>query len=95
MNGSAISYEQVLGLADQLKAASNNMESILSEVQSLFNQIGSSAVWSGDAAGEARAKFDQLSAKFPEFAQATASCQAYLASVVQNYRAIDTKVRSQ
>lgn len=95
MNGSTISYEQVLGLADQLKAASNNMESILAEVQSLFNQIGSTDAWAGTAASEARAKFDTLSAKFPEFAQATSSCQAYLSSVVQNYKAIDTKVQNQ
>ena len=95
MNQSTISYEQVLGLAEQLKSASNNMESILNEVKSLFDQIGNSDAWAGTAASEARAKFDTLSAKFPEFAQATSSCQTYLSSVVENYRNIDTKVQNQ
>ena len=95
MNQSTISYAQILELADQLKAASNNMESILGEVKGLFDQIGNSDAWAGTAESEARAKFDTLSAKFPEFAAATSSCQTYLASVVAKYQQVDTSVQNQ
>ena len=87
MNGSKISYEQVLAMADQLKRSSQEVESILSNVSSLLSRVGD--VWSGQTASEAIAKFEQLSRKLPEFSNAIASCQTYLTSVVENYKNVD------
>ena len=92
MNYSKISYEQLMSLAEQLRGASQNMESILNEVKVLFNRIGGSDVWSGTAASAARASFDQLAAKFPEFYSATSKCHTHLTSVVENYKRVDASI---
>ena len=92
MNQSKISYEQILSLSEQLKSASQNVEQILGNVTSLFNRIGDSGVWSGQTAQTARTQFDTLAKKFPEFVDAISKCQTYLASVVENYKNIDTNI---
>ncbi len=92
MNYSKISYEQIASLAEQLKTASQNMETILNEVTVLFNQIGDSGVWSGNAAQVSKAQFDALKSKFPEFYEATNKCHSHLMSVVENYKNVDASV---
>lgn len=92
MNQEKINYEQVLSIAEQMKKSATNMEQILNEVKALFNNVGSEGVWAGSAATMAKQKFDQLSAKFPEFYNATSSCYTHLASVVENYKSVDTNV---
>lgn len=92
MNYSKISYEQIASLADQLQVASQNMETILNEVTVLFNQIGDSGVWSGNAAQLSRSQFDALKAKFPEFYEAISKCHSHLVSVVENYKNVDASV---
>lgn len=92
MNYSKISYEQIVMLAEQLQTASQNMETILNEVTTLFNQIGDSGVWSGTAAQLSKSQFDSLKAKFPDFYIATSKCCSHLKSVVENYKNIDASV---
>lgn len=92
MNYSKISYEQITSLADQLQVASQNMEAILNEVTVLFNQIGDSGVWSGNAAQLSKSQFDTLKAKFPEFYEATSKCHSHLISVVENYKNVDASI---
>lgn len=92
MNYSKISYEQILSLAGQLKTNAQNMEQLLNEVKMLLNQIGNSNAWTGTSAMAAKTRFDALSAKFPEFYNATSKCHTHLISVVENYKNVDASV---
>ena len=89
MNQEKISYEQLLSLADEMKRSANNMEQVLSEVRTLFSRVGTGDVWSGTSAAAAKEQFDRLSAKFPEFYQATNTCYTHLTQVVENYKNVD------
>mgnify|MGYP000403522572 CR=1 FL=1 len=92
MDFSKLSYSQVQAMADQLNSSSTQMESLLTEIKTLFDKIGSDEVWSGTAASETKATFDKLSAKFPEFSQSVNDCYKYLLSVVENYKSVDSMV---
>ena len=92
MNYSKISYEQVLSLAEQLKTASVNMESVLTEITTLLNRVGNSDAWNGTSAAAAKMKFDTLAAKLPEFYNATRNCHTHLVSVVENYKNVDASI---
>lgn len=92
MDFSKLSYTQVLGIADQLKSSSAEMETLLSEIKSLLNRVGNDDTWSGTAAANTKETFDTLSAKFPEFSTAINDCYKYLMSVVANYKSVDDMV---
>lgn len=92
MDFSKLSYSQVQSLADQLNSASREMETLLEEIKTLFNKVGTEDVWSGTAANTTKETFDTLSAKFPEFSQAVEECHKYLLNVVENYKAVDAIV---
>ena len=92
MDFSKLSYSQVQSLADQLNSASREMETLLEEIKTLFNKVGTEDVWSGTAANTTKETFDTLSAKFPEFSQAVEDCHRYLLNVVENYKAVDAIV---
>ena len=88
---SKLSYEQVVAIANELKDSSGVMETLLNgDLKNLFRQIGDEGVWAGDAASRARAEFDTLAAKFPEFVAAIDECHKYLLNVVESYKNIDT-----
>ena len=95
MEFSKLSYTQVQAMADQLNTASTNMETLLNEIKSLFENVGNDGVWSGTAAATTKEQFDALSAKFPEFSQAVNDCYKYLLSVVENYKAVDAAINGQ
>ena len=88
-------YSQVQSLADQLNSSSTQMESLLTEIKTLFEKIGNDEVWSGTAASQTKETFDTLSAKFPEFSQSVNDCYKYLISVVENYKSVDAAVTGQ
>lgn len=92
MDFSKLSYSQVESMANELNSSSQNMEQLLNEVKNLFNKIGTDDVWSGTAASETKAKFDELSAKFPDFYNAINDCYKYLMSVVESYKSVDQSV---
>lgn len=92
MNYSKLSYEQLEGLANELNQASKNMENILNDVRNLLNRVGNTEAWQGTSASVVKAKFDELSAKFPEFSIATGKCCSHIMSVVANYRSTDASV---
>lgn len=92
---SKISYEQMNSAANSLGQYSQDMESVLNEVKTLFAKIGDEGVWSGTAAAETKATFDQLSAKFIEFSTAIADCKQYLLRVIENYKAVDAAINGQ
>lgn len=91
MNNSRILYDQVLTLAGQLKTSAQNMESVLNEVKTLLNRVGSDA-WSGNSANIAKERFDALVAKFPEFYNVTGQCYEHLTSVVEGYKNMDNMI---
>lgn len=92
MNFAKLSYGQVQAMAEQLKSAADEMESLRTEIDALFAQIGTEEVWNGTAAAATKETFDKLSAKFPEFSQSVTDCYKYLMSVVESYKAVDTMV---
>ena len=91
--GSQLSYVELSDIAGQLARSAQQMESILNDVKSQFNKVGSDDVWSGTAAAATKERFDTLSAKFPEFSKAVEECHAYLLTVVQNFQEADRAIR--
>lgn len=92
MDFSKLSYGQITSIANQLNSSSTQMETLLNEIKNLFNKVGNDEVWAGTAATQTKEKFDELSAKFPEFSQAVNDCYKYLLSVVENYKSVDQMV---
>ncbi len=92
MNYSKISYDQLETLANELNQASRNMENILNEVKELLDRVGNTEAWQGTSAQTAQTKFNQLSAKFPEFYTATGKCYTHIMSVIENYKSVDASV---
>ena len=81
MDFSKLSYEQVTAAANELKT--------------LFENVGNEQVWSGTAASATKERFDELSAKFPEFSSAVDDCYKYLSNVVETYKSVDAAVTGQ
>lgn len=94
MDFSKLSYENVISMAEQLKSSSSEMESLLNELKTLFENVGNEQVWSGTAASATK-RFDELSAKFPEFSSAVDDCYKYLSNVVETYKSVDAAVTGQ
>ena len=84
MEFSKLSYTQVQAMADQLNTASTNMETLLNEIKSLFENVGNDGVWSGTAAATTKEQFDAVN-----------DCYKYLLSVVENYKAVDAAINGQ
>ena len=95
MDFSKLSYEQIVSLAEQLKSSSTSMEGLLNELKMLFENVGNEQVWSGTAASATKERFDELSAKFPEFSAAVDDCFKYLMNVVETYKSVDAAVTGQ
>lgn len=95
MNGSTLTYGQIQAISQNLKSLSSSMESNLGEIKTLFDNVGNEEYWAGSSASSAKAEFDQLSAKFPEFSKAVNDCAAYLDSVVASYQNVDQKIMSE
>lgn len=95
MDFSKLSYAQVQSIAEQLNSSSLQMESLLTEIKTLFEKVGNDDVWSGTAASQTKETFNTLSAKFPEFSQSINDCYKYLVSVVENYKSVDAAVTNQ
>lgn len=95
MDFAKLSYGQVQAMAEQLKSAAEQMEVLRTEIDALFDKIGTEEVWSGTAAATTKETFDKLSAKFPEFSQSVTDCYQYLMSVVESYKTVDAMVSGQ
>lgn len=94
MDQSTLSYQEMLDISSQLASCANEMQINLDEVKNQFNKIGEGDIWSGSAAAEAKATFDKLSAKFPEFVTAVKDCSDYLNKVVNLYQSVDNQATS-
>ena len=89
MDFTKLSYSQITSLAEQLNSTANQMEAVLDKVKSLFNSVGTDDVWSGTAAAETKASFDEVAAKFPQFSESVREAYEYLLTVVQSYKDVD------
>ena len=92
MQGSNLTYEQVLSISQTLNKYANDMKNILDEIVQLTSKVGSDDVWGGTAAMAAKSKFSNLSGNFEEFYNAILTESKYLANVVENYKKTDIKV---
>ena len=92
MNGSTLTYAEIMSISSNLKSYSATMEQLLSEIKTYLNKVGAEDTWSGTSASEAKRQFDALAAKFPEFYQAVTDTANYLSQVVANYQAADKQV---
>ena len=92
---SGLTYDEIQGIAADLLSKASEMEIILSAVTAEFNKVGNEDTWSGTAASTAKAEFDALKAKFPEFKSAVDECAKYLNTTVERYKATDAAVSVQ
>lgn len=92
MNGSSITYSQIMNASSNLNSYAKEMQSILEEITTLTSKIGNDNIWAGNAAMESKNKFNTLSAKFADFYKAVMDESAHLASVVENYKQADAQI---
>jgi WXG100 family type VII secretion target len=94
-NGSKLNYAEMMSLSSEMLSLSRQMEQLLEEVKAEFNRVGSAEVWSGDAAEQVRAKFDEMSMKFPPFVEAIDACSKRIKEVVANFEETDKMLNQQ
>ena len=92
MNGSNLTYGQIISISQNLTSFAGQMQNVLDEITTLISKIGSEDVWGGTAAEDSKAKFDSLSAKFAEFYKAVTDEATHLSTVVENYQKADTQI---
>ena len=78
-------YVRMREIASELKQAATTMQDILDNITTEYKKIGNPDVWAGHSANEAKAKFETLSAKFPEFSQAINECNEHVMWVAADY----------
>ncbi|MBP3907004.1 MAG: hypothetical protein J6D12_07825, partial [Peptostreptococcaceae bacterium] len=64
MNGSNLTYSQITAISQSLQNYSKDMQIVLEDIIALANRIGSEDIWGGNAAENAKSKFNTLQAKF-------------------------------
>ncbi len=96
MNGfSGLSYTEISNIADQLSTKSETMRNLLEgSIKTEMNKVGTDGVWSGDAAEQAKAEFNELAAKFESFYTAIKACSTYLKNTVERYQSVDSAVQN-
>lgn len=92
---SKLSYGQMNNMASELNKLSGQMREVLDSINNEFAKIGEGGVWSGTAASETKRNFDELSKRFPLFADSITACSKQIATVVANYQAVDKVVAGQ
>lgn len=90
---SGLSYTEINSIAEQLAQKSKTMQTLLEDsIRTQINKIGTDGVWSGEAAEQAREKFNILASKFEQFYKAINDCSIYLKNTVARYQAVDKAV---
>ena len=92
MNGSTLTYSQIISVSSNLNSYAREMQAILDEITSLASRLGNEDVWAGNAAMESKQKFNAVSAKFADFYKALTDEAAHLSSVVENYKKADSQI---
>ena len=78
-----LTYSEITSLAGQLKTLSSQINEVIQTINLDYKRIGDGGdIWTGDAADTARDTFDELTSKFPDFANAIDEFADYLVSVV-------------
>ena len=52
MNGSTLTYSQIISVSSNLNSYAREMQAILDEITSLASRLGNEDVWAGNAAME-------------------------------------------
>ena len=92
MNGSNLTYSQITAISQSLQNYSKDMQIVLEDIIALANRIGSEDIWGGNAAENAKSKFNTLQAKFADFYKAVNDEATHLTAVVENYQKVDTQL---
>lgn len=92
MNGSNLTYSQITAISQSLQNYSKDMQIVLEDIIALANRIGSEDIWGGNAAENAKGKFNTLQAKFADFYKAVTDEATHLNTVVENYQRVDTQL---
>ena len=92
MQGSNLTYEQVLAISQSLDKYASDMQIILDEITALSSKIGNEDIWGGQAAMNAKSKFSDLSIKFGEFKEAVKEESKFLNNVIENYKQTDVRM---
>ena len=92
MNTEQISYEQMRDKGAALRTSANNLQSILEQLKVVVGRIGSEDTWKSKAATDFVNKFNNLSAKFPDFIAKVNDCAAFIDSSVNAYETSDQKL---
>ena len=94
MNGSNLTYSQITAISQNLQNYSRDMQTILEDIIALVDKLGNEDVWGGNAAADAKSKFNTLNAKFADFYKAVTDEATHLTTVVENYQKVDTQLES-
>lgn len=90
-----VTYEQIEGIAADLKKYSEQMKEVLNEITTEMNKVGNDGVWSGEAAESVKEQFENLSKKFSNFYDTVTNCSEHLNIVVANYKSVDATIHGQ
>lgn len=89
--GIKLNSEQVLGIAQTMENKNNELQTLLNESKSTINAL--SSIWTGQAADQTRASYDEFSAKF--FQQYHDVLEQYVTflrrNVAEQYTQIETE----
>ncbi len=96
MNTNLSSYQDLTDAATNLRKYKTEMDTLLNTtIKNNINKIGEgSDIWSGDAAENAKQKFNKIAAKFPDFVKSVEDCAAYLEQVRTDFQNADTAARN-
>lgn len=88
-----ISYQQVAQTASDIRTEKANMQATLAEVKAEMDKVGGADIWVSAGASQARATFDQLSAKFEPFCEDVETYAKFLDETVQIYTEADEALK--
>lgn len=88
------SYEKIADCIDELEVIKNKISDNFDDISANIKKIGSSNVWSGDAASSYKEKASNVTDKFDLIIDELKNAILYLNNVASNYKSLDEKVVS-
>lgn len=88
-----ISYEQVSNSASELIKSSQNVKTILEQVDQRMQKVNTEETWKSNAAEEMYNKFKALAKNFEAFYTAINTYGQFLNKTVETYKAADLAIK--